>query len=324
MKEVDIPRNRSGIIHLDTQKYEDKLKVSICVISHRLGDKKVYPGTNKYSDRIFLYHTSNGNVGHFDVITRVNALLNTSYYCDICDKGFNNRDTHSCISWCKVCGSSDCKQTQNTVQCSDCNRVCRSNTCYEEHKLENKIKKGKNKGESLPSQCSKSWKCPDCGIILKTSQRTSKEHECGETQCSVCFEYYIGDHLCYMRAVSSSNSPQRFIFYDFECTQDEGEHIPNYVVAHSICPDCEDNPVTPKATCDSCGHRCFLCNELDSKTGKFVRDPCKNCGKREVVFSGKHTAGDFCRWLIDDQHKYVTAIAHNARAYDAMGVNSCI
>ena len=42
------------------------------------------------------------------------------------------------------------------------------------------------------------------------------------------------EHLCYLRAKSSDIEPEKFIFYDFECTQENGNHVPNFVVAQSI------------------------------------------------------------------------------------------
>ena len=37
----------------------------------------------------------------------------------------------------------------------------------------------------------------------------------------------------------------------------------------------------------------------------------------QVIFSGNDTKEKFCKWLIHEQHRNVTAIAHNGRAYDA-------
>ena len=79
--------------------------------------------------------------------------------------------------------------------------------------------------------CEQIWQCPDCGVSLKKDQRKAEMHECGEFHCNVCNGYYLDeDHQCYMRAISSEQEHNKFIFYDFECQQDndKGEHIPNY------------------------------------------------------------------------------------------------
>ena len=79
---------------------------------------------------------------------------------------------------------------------------------------------------------------------------------------------------------------KRFIFYDFESMQDgTGEHIPNLVVAHSICKKCQDvTHVKPTSTCLSCGSRCSLCDKLNEKENNFDGPPCLGCDKREVMF----------------------------------------
>ena len=97
--------------------------------------------------------------------------------------------------------------------------------------------------------------------------------------------------MCYLRATPSfDNAEAKFLFYDFECSQDqivqcsEGymanvtenctqcsteekckscskcknslqswcgkqEHRPKFVVAHTVCGECIDDPVTLQSTC---------------------------------------------------------------------------
>ena len=57
----------------------------------------------------------------------------------------------------------------------------------------------------------------------------------------------------------------KFIFYDFECTQEEGKHVPNFVVEQSICNKCEKDPVTSEAMCKNCGSHCNLCDKFEKK-----------------------------------------------------------
>ena len=76
-------------------------------------------------------------------------------------------------------------------------------------------------------------------------------------------------HLCYMRSFTSDLDPDKFIFYDFECTQVDGKHRPTFVVAHSICNECEDDPVTSKSTCKNCGSRCIICDQNNEQEKEF-------------------------------------------------------
>ena len=315
---IGISLDKPGSLH-DIPLYEQHLQVGICVISLGLGNKRVYNGSSKYKDRIFLLHSGPIENGHFDTITSINGMMNTQYYCEECGKGFKNRTSHNCKVWCKVCGRKNCKIT-NTVTCCDCNKICRSEDCFLAHKKQKTEGRGNNKGKTLPSLCEQVWQCPDCGVSLKTEQRKSELHECGEIQCDVCNEFYLDeDHQCYMRSISPDQKSDKFIFYDFECQQDnaEGEHVPNYVVAHTVCNECEQYPIDEHATCNNCGSRCNFCSKYNKKLQEWERSPCNGYGKRQVIFSGPNTKYNFCKWLIDESHKDVTAIAHNGRAYDA-------
>ena len=106
---VGIPDNRFGTIE-DIYLYEDFLQVGIVVISARAGNRKVYPGSPKYENKIFLYHSGLPGKGHFDTIVKVNALLCKQYYCDKCDKGFKSRTSNKCDVWCNVCGRENCQK----------------------------------------------------------------------------------------------------------------------------------------------------------------------------------------------------------------------
>ena len=240
-----------------------------------------------------LYHSGLPGKGHFDTIVKVNALLCKQYYCDKCDKGFKSRTGHKCEVWCNVCGREKCEKKSDSRICPDCNKEVRSQSCFLAHKLEKK-----NKGANIPSLCEQNWQCKECGISLKRNEKDS--HECGELTCYNCGQCYMFNeqHLCYMRSFTSDLNPDKFIFYDFECTQVDGKHKPNFVVAHSICSDCEDNPVNSLSTCNNCGSRCILCDQFNEQEKEFERYPCDDCGKRQVIFKGSNTQHEFCKWLI--------------------------
>ena len=318
MRSVDLPLDKPGLVQ-DIPKYERFLETSIVVISARIGNKKVYNGSPQYDKNIFLYHTEEDGKGHFDLITKVNGMMCKQYYCTECDKAFKTCNQHKCKKWCNVCGRSNCEITKE-ITCVNCNKKCRSQECLKKHKEEITTGRGKSKNKKLPSMCKQFWQCSDCHLTLKRDQRDPSLHECGEILCKVCDQFHNEEedyHKCYMRAFSSDLKPDKFIFYDFECTQENGKHTPNFVVAQSICTHCESKPITSEATCNNCGSRCQLCDKFDKKEKEWERNPCPGCGKRQMIFKGPQTQLEFCKWLISEQHRYVTAIAHNARAYDA-------
>ena len=108
---VGIPDRPSTIE--DVYLYEEYLQVSIVIIGARASNRKVYTGSPKFEDKIFLYHSGEPPNTHFDTIVKVNGLLNKSYYCDYCDKGFQNRNGHKCAKWCNVCGRDNCEGRVN-------------------------------------------------------------------------------------------------------------------------------------------------------------------------------------------------------------------
>ena len=68
-------------------------------------NKKIIKGSDKYEDKIYLIHSQvnvSDEVGYFDTVTKVNGVLGTQYFCDVCLKGFHNRDKHKCKVMCVV------------------------------------------------------------------------------------------------------------------------------------------------------------------------------------------------------------------------------
>jgi G:T-mismatch repair DNA endonuclease (very short patch repair protein) len=69
----------------------------------------------------------------------------------------------------------------------------------------------------------------------------------------------------------------------------------------------------------NCGDRCSICSVNGKLNKAYARATCPNdtCGMREKIFKGPDTTEEFCKWLLTPQHKDVTAIAHNSKAFDA-------
>ena len=79
---VVIPDNRFGTIE-DIYLYEDFLQVGIVVISARAGNRKVYLGSPKYENKIFLYHLGLPGKGHFDTVVKVNYCVNNTIVTNV-------------------------------------------------------------------------------------------------------------------------------------------------------------------------------------------------------------------------------------------------
>ena len=89
-----------------------------------------------------------------------------------------------------------------------------------------------------------------------------------------------------MRALSPDQVTSKFIFYDCECHQNnEGnEQIPNFAVAHTVCEECEKNPIAENATCENCGSRCETCDKYNHKLKEWEKSPCAGCGKKKANY----------------------------------------
>ena len=105
-----------------------------------------------------------------------------------------------------------------------------------------------------------------------------------------------------MRAFASEVNPEKFIFYYFECTQENGIYVQNFVVVQSVCSQCQKKSITEKAKYYNCGSRCHLCDKYDKKEKEWERNPCDTCSYRQVIFNGSQTGVNFCKWLISEQH----------------------
>ena len=87
---VGISSDKVGSLD-DIPLYEEYLHFGICVIPLSVGNKRVYNGSSRYKDRIFLLHSGSIENGHFNTITSVNGMMNTQYYSEECGKGFKSR-----------------------------------------------------------------------------------------------------------------------------------------------------------------------------------------------------------------------------------------
>ena len=263
--------------------FEEFLGVRVMVVSARLGNKFITVASNDNCPCIYIYLVDDD---HFHAITSITGFFSCSYFCTKCLKHYNNREGHQCEIKCIVCKSDMCLNVE-PVKCSDCNMSCRSAVCYAEHKKVTTYKFGPKKGQpSGPSPCEKWWKCPTCFKVLRTDKRKKEEHRCGEYQCSSCHKYVMNDHKCYLRATPAKEYYiPKFIFFDFECSQDEMSYcVEGYVPDSKLnCKDCQ----LPEM-CKSCS-KCQNCKT--AWCGKATHRPnfvvahsvCPKCIEKELT-----------------------------------------
>ena len=251
----------------------------------------LHPGVENIKTKVIhLYFHQN----HYDYITNIRGFLGCGYYCEFCDVAYQNRESHLCPNKCKGCfGNVKCMSSGNSYECNQCHRIFFNRSCFDNHKSVY--------GKQQKSICQLVKNCRKCG---KQFQSRKGKHICaGKKKCRFCKQITTLDHRCHIQPYESKTEQYvdgeekikkpLFIFFDFECKQDTGVHIPNYCIAHRACDICIDKPVD---------FHCTTCSEFGEG--------------REVIFQGNNTLHEFCTWLFADCHKSMTAIAHNFKAYD--------
>ncbi|XP_052761746.1 uncharacterized protein LOC128204370 [Mya arenaria] len=312
-QKAGVPLQRCGIE--EVKKFQAVLpNYQIHVLSKEHFNGIIYDGVEG-GEPIYLYYHDQ----HFDVITKMTGFLNRSYFCESCKKGYSNKEKHYCNNPCVYCHQLHSEEEDKWTFCSKCNRNFKSDVCFKMHL------KTSDAGKST---CITYFECENCDQTINMD-RHKKAHVCHEVYCKTCKDFVTEDHMCYMQPViENTSSCERnkikkdkvasYIFFDFECTQDERlqceqgytkgqngkcgncnkswcgsfEHRPNFCVAQKVCGKCLQNPVSPQSTCHA-------------------------CGKNEQVFRGTETTDTFCKWLFSEENAGATVICHNFKGYDS-------
>ena len=263
------------------EKFQDVLgrEYQLVIVSRDFFNSVVYKGPDIDSDKqLYLYHHQN----HFSVITSMPAFVARSYYCNVCDVGYNNVGLHICKDGCPCCKAQQRCEFVEWKTCSLCRIHFVSDRCYQRH-----LTKG---------LCNVIQACADCGKV----HHTYYEHVCGSVYCKVCKKHQPENHKCFIYPLkkddekSQARHPkkQHYIFYDFECQLGgDQRHIPNLCVLQKVCDSCMQIPMDQPAMC--------------------------NCKREEVIFKGENTLEQVGEWLFSGNHKGSICIAHNSQGYDA-------
>ena len=279
----------------DVEKFAKHLGIEINIIVAEQFNSIVYTANHRSSkmksrgseDKIYLLKTRN----HFDVIKSLTAFYDTHYYCQECKKAYTKRDKHKCLSKCLSCFTyaKDTKCEGNEITCEKCNRKFFGKRCFKNH-LKNRSKastKGEGKQAKLTDiVCDTVKKCNDCLRII--TGKFMKKHKCGYSECTNCGKYLGKDHKCYLKKVKAKGGycmtgnkepcknddsmkkkdwcypcrtyTEKYIFYDFEATQNTGTHTVNL----SIAQDFNGREYLHNSIDDFC--KCFLNDKFKGYT----------------------------------------------------------
>lgn len=283
----------------------------IHVISQQHFNGIIYKGPES-EKKIYLYLHD----GHFDVITSMPAFLGRSYYCTKCDTGYSNKEDHKCNNVCYACRKIHKEDESDWIYCNICNRFFRGRICFDLHSQTT------SRGNST---CASIYRCSNCNKTV--NKKIDSKHVCGRIYCNRCKDFYPEEHLCYMlpevnqmedmsieeEIISEEENAKTFIFFDFECTQDDVIQCSEGYKADVFgkCVHCMTS------TCGSYEHKPNLCVVLKVCTLCMDTNECETCGQRNHVFRGDNTLQAFCQWLFSEENFNSTVLCHNFQGYDS-------
>ena len=240
-EKVGVQRGSCGIPEI--KKFQDVLPgYQIVLISKERFNAIIYKGPEA-PKRIYLYYYDN----HYGIITTMTGFLGRNYYCTSCNKGYDHEEHHNCKVTCSCCYRRGCQVAEGTwiiwKSCPDCDRFFKGEECYKNHK-ERKTRKG----TPLRSVCDNFKKCRQCKKVINCKGREMVTHACGEIKCGACKEFLNPEiHKCFIQPHKQDQREkefiennaecvvevdQKYLFFDFECIQETGIHVPNLIIVH--------------------------------------------------------------------------------------------
>ena len=182
---------------------------------------------------------------HYTPIKHLSRLLgNQNKYCYSCKRTYQR--THVCNRNCSICGDIKISHFSNYqrdkargsaleewIECKSCNRLFYGDDCHDQHLLD---LYGKG------SMCDTKWKCKACkknywyprpGVKPSMSCHPD-DHRCGDYYCRNCKAFVSKDHKCYMVATPIKKKCDKYLFSDYESTQETGTHLINLGVTQEL------------------------------------------------------------------------------------------
>ena len=298
-EEAHVEINDYGNDLSDIEKFAKHLGIEINIIDAEQFNSIVHTANKGSEDKVYLLKTRN----HFDVIKSLTAFYDTPYYCHECKKAYTKRDKHKCPSKCLSCFTyaKDTKCEGKEIIREKCNRKFFGKRCFKNH-LKNRSKiEGKT-----DIVCDTVKKCLDCNRII--TGKYVNTHRCGYSECTNCEKYVGKNHKCFMKKIKTKGGyctvngkepcknddsikkkdwyhscrtyTEKYMFYDFEATQNTGTHTVNL----SIAQDFEGKE--------------YIHNSIEEFCKGFLNDKFKG-----YTFIAHNSKGYDCqfvlKWLID-------------------------
>ena len=237
----------------DVETFAKHLGIEINIIDAEQFNSIIYTANKGSEDKIYLLKTRN----HFDVVKSMTAFYDSPYYCQECKKTYAKRDKHMCPSKCLSCFTykKERKCDGKEIVCEKCNRKFFGKRCFKNH-LKNRSKVE----DKTDIVCNTVKKCLDCNRIITGKYVNS--HKCGYAECNNCNKYVGKNHKCFMKKIKAKGGyctvdgkkpcknndsikkkdwchscrtyTEKYVFYDFEATQNTGTHTVNLSIAQDF------------------------------------------------------------------------------------------
>ena len=189
---------------------------------------------------------------HYDALSSIPGFLVKKFFCPTCFKGYDKAGRHRCPGnraiHCSSCGQNTCLEYRQAflpyksphLECEDCHRSFFGPTCLQNHKT--RTINGQSALENT-SVCTTRQKCGTCGLYMDSEKEDIQQHKCGHAKYHCCGEYVeVENHKCFIQKESleernEDHVPPLHIFFDIECKQEGGKHVPNLLVCERVDED---------------------------------------------------------------------------------------
>ena len=228
---------------------------------------------------------------HYDACTSFSAFVNRSYWCSLCNKGFNVNDAknHPCEGRsCHSCNRTDCpdyKRDKNpTMICDYCHCRFFGANCFQHH-LKTK-------------QCQSHKTCLKC--FAEYNVIKGKRHRCRFAACPSCKQVVdIQSHKCFIQPhVEKESQPEM----DEEGNEKQPLPPPLFVWADIEAMQLPDREFEPN----------MLCYKT-SESENIVTHKGKNC-----VSTFLHDMDEATDIPNDDRDRQIIIIFHNLKGFDGV------
>ena len=227
---------------------------------------------------------------HYDGCTSFPAFVNRSYWCALCEKGFDHDDAkhHPCEGRsCHSCNRKDCPEYDRAIRnppilCNFCHCRFYGNNCFDYHRQKN--------------LCQTHKTCEKCHAEYNVVK--GKRHRCGFATCPSCKELVeIHAHKCYIQPVVDRLEEE-----DVGDGQGKKKPLPPppLVYAHIEAMQLPDRQFQANLLC-------YRTNE----SSIIVTHKGKNC-----VCTFLHDLDDAAEIPDDDRQRTIITIFHNLKSFD--------